>query len=418
LLHLTRLFPGEQHFAAHLARLYAYRLRDYGLAQQWIDRAIIAGDGRDSVLHHMKGMILRRKIYDELAQRASIADVADLLSDASQAFAQARELRPDGEHGYISEAQMLIRVLRSERDQVVHGSALVYSVGGESALAEAFERAEDLLAQVRRMREGEGESTYERQCRAQLDELYGKHDRAVQQYMDLLRDDAVYKPPVRRQLVWTYLHHRNRGWSSLSSKELRRIWELLDQNLREEPENEANLRLWVRAVRYLSSPPSIDEVIERLELWRSVTGSLESIYYLAVFSALRAMQGSGLALNQLYRYREETCRRAQFRRDRTRSVEWLGRGEGVRALVHQSELGPWDEDSQFYRDTNKLGRIEGRVVEYEGPQAGTIELEGSGVQAFYIPSRLRHTQRSLNQRISCFLGFSYDGLRAWSAHDI
>lgn len=405
------------HFSAHVARLYAFRLRDYLKAREWIDRAIYSSDDRDSALYHMKGMVLREQIYDLLRQGEPVDGIADLLSDASGAFGHARELRPDGDHGYISEAQMLIRALQAAREQGRQYRDLVFSSGGNNLIAEAIGRTEDLLAQVRRMREGEGESSYERHCRAQLDELYGQHDRAVQQYYDLLQEANFYKPPLRRQLVWTYLHHRDRDWRKLSSKELRRIASLLEHNLEEEPEDPANIRLWLRVVRLLSVPPSIDDVIERLELWRSVSPTLEVVYYLATFNALRAMDGSFLADDQFQQYRIESSRRAQFRRDRTRSIEWLGVGSGVRGLIHQSDLGPWDEEANFYTLTEPLVRIGGRVTGYDGPQAGKIELEGTGVEAFYVPARSGHTRRSLNQRVHCFVGFSYDGPRAWSVED-
>ena len=111
---------------------------------------------------------------------------------------------------------------------------------------------------------------------------------------------------------------------------------------------------------------------------------------------------------------EECKNRARFRRDRTRSFEWLGTGQGLKQLVHQDMLGEWDREKEFWSKTNQLRQLEGVVSNVKGPQAGDIELAG-GQKAFFVPG-VAGVQfgRSQNIRVKFFLGFSYEGLRAWS----
>jgi len=55
---IVALFPDSPHYWAHLGRYYSIRLNEFAEAVQAIDKAI-ALNGKDYVLHHMKGMALR-----------------------------------------------------------------------------------------------------------------------------------------------------------------------------------------------------------------------------------------------------------------------------------------------------------------------------------------------------------------------
>jgi hypothetical protein len=311
-------------------------MRDYAKALDAIDSAI-ALQGKDSVLHHMRGMALRYQAYDQIEQNGPLTEVIRLAKLASEAFGTAQRLTPDGEHGYISEVQMLARMLDYAGKPYASGLRdFLVLPGVDPFLQGALERAEDLLEQVRRSREGEGASSYEQICRAQLDALYGRHSEALATFNTLLSRQGVFKPPVRRQIIWTYLARHNRSWGQLEQSEVARIVALLEQNLQEEPSNDKNLRLWVQAVRRVSSPPSLESVIEKVGYWKVNTNSLDATYYLYVLHSILALEGSTLAREDAMRYLEECRQMASFRRNRTNSLEWLGQGQGIHKLVHPS----------------------------------------------------------------------------------
>jgi hypothetical protein len=113
--------------------------------------------------------------------------------------------------------------------------------------------------------------------------LYGRHDQALQSWDNLLNRKDVYAPPIRRQLVWTYLARQQRSWYGLESREIDRIVELLEQNLREEPQLDVNLRLWVQAVRRARNAPTTEAVIEKVGYWRTNANSLDAVFYSYVF---------------------------------------------------------------------------------------------------------------------------------------
>ena len=414
---LTERFPHEAHLWAHLGRFYSVVLKEYEKAADAIEESISIQPA-DHVLHHMKGMNLRARLYDRIADRAALEDVAELAKEAAEAFGEARRLRPDDEHGYISEVQMTLRVL--DYCGELRGEAPIVAVASAQCpewIRDCTEKVESLLATVRESRRGEEASVYEEDCRARLGAIYGDYSTALQRWNSLLDRAATYRPSVRRQIVWTYLARKGRDWSALSGKEVGRSIELLEENLREDPDDERNFRLWLRAIRYSEVVPSVETVIEKLSAWHVVSDSVEPAYYLFVMHVLRALEGSRLAAESVGRYLEECRKKTRYRRNRTRSFEWIGTGAGLRRLVHHDSLGMWDRGAQFWSDRSLLDVVDGVVVRIQGPEAGEIEIEG-GLRAFYVPGRVdHHSGNAENRRVQFFLGFSYDGLRAWEVRD-
>ncbi len=414
---LVRLYPTEAHIGAHLGRFYAIEMKDYDEAIVCIDQALQVQE-HDHLLHHMKGMAMRSQMYELLRQKGDLDQAVRLAKSASHSFETARELSADDEHAYISEIQMRIALL--DYAGAAHDGDVnkyIASPNADPYIVESFDKAEELLALVSRNREGQGPSRYEQDSRAKLDTLYGEYYRALGVWDSLLARRDAYHPPVRRQIVWTYLARRGRSWDALPEKEIDRIVELLEANLNEEPYDDRNVRMWVQAVRRSKRAPSIDAIIERVAYWKSNSETLDAAYYLYVCHALKALQGSSLAREEARRYIEESRDMARLRRSRTKSLEWLGKGSGIQRLVHHSELGEWDREKNFWERTGYLERVRGRIAGIKGPQAGQIEVEG-GLIAFFVPAHGGYARgRSENKLVDFYLGFSYDGLRAWEVAD-
>ena len=408
---LTERFPEEAHFHAHLARLLS-QIGEHSRALGCADSAIEM-QPKDPVLHHMRGMVLREEMRRTVDRKALVQDVIPLAKLAAQSFGEARALRPDREHSYVSEAQMLINLVdyagRGKGDVV---EDVLTKPGVDPFLRDALQNADDLLDQVRDLYGGERPSRYVQDCRARLATFYGNFERALQAWNNLLSRQDVWRPPVRKQIVWTLLRRRKEDWSHLGRTELRRIQGLLEENLQDDPNDSTSLRLWLRAIRLAETPVSLDRVIERVSYWKANTSSWDASYYLYVLHTLRALDGSTQGQVDAERALEECRSLTMFRRDRTRSFEWLGRGNGVNGLVHQSRLGDWDGD--FWADAATLERVPGRVKSIDGPQKGTVEVRGA-VDAFFVPARAGlFGGRDENVSVDCHLGFSYDGPRAWN----
>ncbi len=113
--------------------------------------------------------------------------------------------------------------------------------------------------------------------------------------------------------------------------------------------------------------------------------SLDAVYYLYVLKVLEALDGSSIAANEAQMNLEHCRSRAGFRRDRTISFEWLGDGVGLRKIVNQEQLGGWDDDTGFWRNTKPLARMSGVVSRIHAPQAGEIALRWD-LRAFFVPA--------------------------------
>lgn len=434
---LANLYDTEAHFWAHLGRFYAVVVRDFQKSLEYVEHALKL-KWKDRVLHHMKGMALRYQVYQLLDSRAPMSEIVECVKLASQSFEEARTQGPDDPHGYISEVEMLVRVLDNVGRQQTDGDLYSYlqSAGADLFFKECLGRAEELLEQVRRMREGEEPSAFEDKCRAGLDSLYGNYDKALQVWDNLLRRQDTNHPPLRRQIVWTYLARKGREWYRLDARTIDRIITLLEENLLEEPHSDKNLSLWVQAVRRSKSPPSIEGVIEKVGYWKTNSETLDSLYYLYVCNMLLVLDNSIVARDETKRFIDDCSRMARARRNRTKSLEWLGNGSGINKLVYYSELGRWITDQAtgrgFWSNTHLLARVKGRISRYDGPQAGQIEVAGSGIHAFFVPTRENvargtidgkvvhgpFTRDDLGKAVDFYLGFSYDGLRAWEVREI
>ena len=413
--YLTERFPTEAHFHSHLARLLSQG-GEYRRALECADRAIELQPG-DHVLHHMRGMVHRQQMRMSIEAHADLGDVTEIAKLASKSFTDARNHRPEAEHSYVSEVQTLISLVdyAGSGTQDVVRDVLAQS-GTEPFIKAALERADDLLDQVRHLYGGEKPSHYVDDCRARLARFYGDYESALQAWDSLLARQDVHRPPVQRQIAWTLVRRRDETWTALRINELRRVRRLLEENLQEDPNDSTSLRLWLRAVRLPPAAASLDHVIERVTYWKANTDSWDAAYYLYVLHALRALDGSTQGAADSERALDECRGLTRFRRDRTRSFEWLGHGDGIGRLVHQSRLGDWEGD--FWGDPSALVRVEGRIKSIDGPQKGIVEV-GGAVDAFFVPARADFYEgRDTNVGVDCYLGFSYDGPRAWDVKKV
>lgn len=415
---LTKEYPDDAHVWAHLGRFYAMEMRNFPDAARSVDHALTL-QPEDSQLHHMKGMGLRFHADFLIEQREDLSEIIPVAEQACESFAASRERNPDNEHGYISEVQLVSKVLEyagRENSQGLLGYLKSPSV--EPFVQRSLERSEDLLEQVRRNREGGAPSSYELDCRGKLDRLYGRHEDALQVWDSLLSKKDVYSPPIRRQIVRTYLARRGRSWDELLERELTRAAQLLEENLFEEPGNDRNMRMWIQAIRRVSDPPSIESVIEKVAYWQVNAGSIDATYYLYVLNAILALEGFVLAGEKAERYLNDCRNRARLRRNRTKSFEWVGLGSGLNSLVHQSRLGGWNQSTDFWVNVKPLVRVQGRIARIRRRESGQIRVAG-GLSAFFVPARGEFAEgRSENQAVDFYLGFSYDGLRAWDVKPV
>ncbi|NOV30055.1 ATP-binding protein [Methylomonas sp. ZR1] len=420
--YLTEMFPGEPQFWAHLGRFYSVIKKDFDEAVLAIDRALDLNDN-DPLIHHMKGMAIRNKLYnliykDKLDEKEFLAKIVQEAEKASLSFAKNRELNPIDEHGYISEVQMIIKILNHAAKYFNNNpiDAITF-IQSPKWLRESLENASYLLDQVRRIRQEDHRSRFEANCQAELDVIYGNVEDALQKWNILLDSEKIApfdKLSIRRSIIYTRLKQVNHKWADLNPKHINRIVELLEDNLRQGKQDK-DLSMWLDAIRILPTSPHLDEISEKISYWKINTNSIDSIYYLYILQVLQVMSGSLTDFGNAEASIKECHDRSRYRRKNEICFEWLGNGSGVKQLIHRENLGDWHDG--FWTQSSALKRLNGVIASIEGAAKGYIEIEGTGLKAFFVPGQNYKMNFFENRKASFYLGFSYSGLRAWEVKE-
>ena len=421
---LTELFPDEAHFWAHLGRFYTRRAREHPFAHESHAKSLQISP-HDPVLYHMAGMAYRGELdelldgLDEDRVQHEEDKVQHLATEALRLFETSQQLDARREHSYISAIELIAKVVRiiGRVKGYDEATAEFLVAPGEVWYQELIDTAQTLMDDLLLVRAGEERSGYLERARSSLDRAYGEISRAIEGWTNLLERPDTYHPPLRRNIINAYLTRRNHDWSRLMHTEIERIAHLAQQNLEEQPNSDQNLRIWFRAVRELGELP-LSHIAERLTYKSFAHPTIDTLYYLYVIKFLQADTRGGLSANEAMSMIDECARQAANLPHRTRSFEWLGKGSGIQALVHEKGLGAWDPSSEFWSNVDKLRPVRGRISSIHGPAAGEIELT-NGLKAFFVPAKGSISGGYLRNRdegrdVSFFLGFSYDGLRAWS----
>jgi hypothetical protein len=419
---LTEVCPSEPHFWNHLGRHHIYEMKqDFAAAEGYLQKAVEL-DPFDQIHHHALGMVRRFWIRSQIAEvlRAEVQPTADellaaispLLDSAAAEFAAARGLAPEDDHGYITHIQLIVEVLegliRLAGDENLQHLSLKRTPLGKW-VRNGLVAAEDLLRQVQHLRQQRVPSKFELRCVNGLAALYGHFEALVSSLEQLAGN--VEDPDVRRALATAYYSRSGRSWAKMSEGDLRRTQEMMADNLRSDPTNERDIRSWFQSARRLPEFSYID-AIDRLEGWATTSGSVDAFYYLYILHFLRWQAGAERD-DQALQSNMELCRQRSIGR-RGLSYEWFAKWPTWCPLAHVSELGERkkDQDQEFFENTEPLARVRGTIDSIKGPQAGQVRL-GPRTLAFFLPGTKFSESRHLNAVVEFYVGFSYDGLRAW-----
>ena len=286
--HLVEAFPEEPHFWAHLGRFYSRVDRDHPKAHT-AHQTALGLLSSDPLLHHMAGMGYRAELYgmldsiDSEFSRGYAAKIFNVASEASREFESARALDKRSEYSYISQVQMLQRVVGtvSRVKGYRHEVMQFLTLPGNDSYRELVDQAQNLLSDLALIKGSETPSQLQVTLQADLEGLYGKHSKAILHLTNVLDRRESYRPPIRRAIIRAYAARNKDDWSKLTDRELARVVELAKDNIVEEPASDYNLRLWLRAVR-TENALSVDSVAEQLAYKRLQNPSVDTTSYLYI----------------------------------------------------------------------------------------------------------------------------------------
>lgn len=412
---LAEAFADEAHYWAHYGRLLSYEGGDVAAALAAVNRALEL-DEHDSVLFHIRGMVYSRQLRDLGGRSRVQVDVEEVLRVVELAladFAEAARLSDASEYPYVAAVQVAVAAIEAVYGRSGCASHAEFFTRPASAPFRALlEQAEAAVDAIGELSGGDPASSRAQEATVSLASLYDDYSTLLQGWRNLLDRPDVLKTPIRRRLVRTYVR-RAGDWNSLGGDDRSRVLALLEENLQDDPTDSASLRDWLRVAR--RETVSLDRAAELVSYWALQTPTRDSLYYDYVLSVLQVVDGRESLWQEAKRKIERCQERSATFGNRRFSYEWLGRGSGLGMLLHHSEL-PENWEMNAPDDLpGALIRQPARVARIGSPQAGTLRIEAGGLDAFFVPARAGVLRgRHENARVDAVLGFSYDGLRAWS----
>ena len=173
--HLTHAFPDEPHFWAHLGRFYSRVVRDHPKAHVAHQTALgLLPD--DSLLRHMAGMGWRAELDDLLGSigtdfsRDDETKIFEIVNEATREFEAARDLDSRSEYNYISQVQMIQRVVGTVSTVKGYQFKTMHflTLPGNDFYRELVDQAQNLLSDLALMKGNETPSQLPRECSGRL----------------------------------------------------------------------------------------------------------------------------------------------------------------------------------------------------------------------------------------------------------
>ena len=420
-LQLTESFPESSHFWAHLARFYSLKMKNFEEAVIAINNAIDLSNGKDSLLFHMKGMCLRSIANDkmrslrhnQIPSTEVIQEIYNLVDEANLNFEECREINPYNQHGYISDIQLLINTIDFGFRTSKYQSRSEYLRNLNSWYQEKLDLAEKLLEDIRLYTKPQENNQYIEECDIKVQQLYENFSSVIEGWNNLLSKPDGNKAIIRRSLIRAYVRRAN-SWNSIEKKDIEKIIKLIQENLRDEPDNGHNIFLWFQAARQTSNI-DINSAIDKISNWRSASDSDESLYYLGALHTIQAIDGTSASVPKAEKLIQELSERKRSTPYRTHCYEWYGNGSSLGRLIPFKTAVIKEPGNEYKFNASGLKKVKGKISAIKGPEAGSIELS-CGLSAFFVPARAiggLSKDKDINKNVIFYLGFSNNGLRAY-----
>lgn len=420
---LVQLFPSEPHYYNHLARYHIYENEEgHATAVDLLAQAIKL-DPKNDIHHHTLGMAYRTAAKRTLrgfinaTEPPTLDDafrsVEPVLAKGEESFSESRRLDPEQPHGWVTHAQMLVEAMEGLARIARRARSDSSLVTGDSAAA-VWTRARaslvrGLLDDVRLRHRSQKQQDYVIEWTSRLDNVCGFSDEVIRRLERMVDAEGVDRHAIRRLLASAYRSKHHHDWTEVPEDECRRIRTLVAANIARGPIFGGDVMTWFNASRRL---PEFDvaDAIERFTQWSMTESALDADYYLYVMHLLRIHLGLTQKTDEYRRYQDKTAALSSAFGKRTLSWEWLTLAPEPCPLAPAREIGEWPRGSHFFKNTERLARVEGAMSDWRSPQAGSVSYRG--VSAFFVPGQEFHSS-DINVPVTFFLGFSYAGPRAW-----
>ena len=230
-------------------------------------------------------------------------------------------------------------------------------------------------------------------------------------YLD--KAEEMQKPVVRRFIARA---KEKDCLQNINKEEIKEILNLMEQNIVQEPNNGANIRIWFNALRKIDDENAdivLDDALQKLATWKQIGDNLEAYYYYFVLMCIKAIEGSSRAEAVIPELQEELKVKTAHMPNNRVIYEWLGIGKGINRLLNSYEQmnGKYHKKSLEVIE-KQADYLEGRIIKYKSDRSA--QIRAYNMEVFFSPSgqNSQSTPEDVNKKVKFILGFSYDGLRA------
>lgn len=433
---LVKVYPEEAHFKAHLSRYYTHIEKNYDRGIEEAKEAVELAEQQgihDTLLYHISGMSIRKYVEQILFKEAQecysygedklyeekLVEIKSKLGLASDLFKKVRETN-NKVAGYISDIEMCIAVVDFGKELYSCSTETFLNDHKDSWFMLYYDRALTLMEGFRNIQVEEDTEFYKvrltTRCNETLQDMIYNIENTVKMWEEYLnRANDVLRPVIRRFIARAKEQEIFNG-KEINSQDIESILKLMEENIKQEPSNGANIRIWFNALRYSKNCNTeilLDEAIQKLGTWKKIGDNFEAFYYYFILICIKAIEGSSRAESIFSSLQDELKNKTAHMPNNRVIYEWLGEGRGVGRLISSYSVlngrvrkRPMDEieKNAYY--------IEGRISNYRSDRSA--QIRAYNMEVFYSPSgqALQSTEEDVNKKVKFVLGFSYDGLRA------
>lgn len=432
---LVETYPDEPHFKAHLSRFYTNMEKNYikGIETSCsaLDVSIENGE-KDPLLYHICAMSYRRyvekKLYDEAIAESYYENsdfnsviklIRENLENASGLFEFVRSTNKKSA-GYISEIEMCIGVVDFGKKLYNCSTQEFVEKHKDSWIMIYYDKAITLMEGFRNLQSEEEGDYYATKLETKyinaFSDLTQSVDRTIKLWQDYLETAiGAGKILARRFIARSKLDRSD----PIDQKDILEIRDMMEKNMQEEPENAANVRIWMSAIRMLKTKnPEVllDDAFSKINIWKECSNSLEALYYYYVLLCIKAINNSSQAEGNIPYALQALKDKSQNATFNNVVHEWYGKGIGISSIFSAYKNQDHNRKRLTYDEIVARGEpIEGRILSYQSERSAIISAYG--MEVFFTPSGPKGAKQTITpydvgKKVRFIVGFSYDGARA------
>ena len=451
-------YPEQPHFAGHLARYYFYTVRNYDLGFEVISDAIENAKEKEQYsmgsLYHIKAMGYSARIQRQhidtirgaIEHSRKIGDYEEDLKNimqclneiqADRAFAlelfeEAKQENTSRFVSNIAECELSLRI-QSCYDLIRSWCAdfRIAEIVTDKEQLELYDQIDSLIEDCEHILSG-GKGQINNYNMALLRKIKddilltrtkGEEIKKVCRQLISSGTPDIVKKARRKLARIQYAEIQDDLYADKSQEQLKEIVVMMEENIENDAANDANFRIWFRALRSLEVEDTISELdsaFKKLDKWTSLENtSSDAFYYKYIVKFIQSyedgvLETSSKVQSDLNDLLVDLRNSSEDILKTTIPFEWFtDYGSGLRRLISNSELSQMDRTNAI----KTLHSFTGELPSKDNFSGRKAYITFCQQKVYFNPQSIndRITGVQENQYVDFGIGFSYDGLRSY--HD-